>query len=112
MNFTEVTAAMTAAANVIAAQLTNTQANQLGAVFILLGQLLQTIAIIRPDDNAPPLQGSNIAAQGEAASPQGQSTSSQGQSAAPQGDDPAASEGKSPPSPSQSGDTAPPTATT
>lgn len=105
MNFTEVTAAMTAAANVIAAQLTNTQANQLGAVFILLGQLLQTIAIIRPDDNAPPLQGSNIAAQG-------QSTSSQGQSAAPQGDDPAASEGKSPPSPSQSGDTAPPTATT
>ncbi len=102
MNYAELTAALTAAANIIAAQLTNTQTNQLGAIFTLLGELLQTIAVIRPDDSTSPLQDSNPADQGDAAS-------SQGQGAAQQGDDPAATGGNAA---AQSGGVSPPTATT
>ena len=56
MNATEITVSVTAAANAIAAQLTNDQLNFLGAVLTLMGEMLQTIATIRPDPGSCDLE--------------------------------------------------------
>lgn len=53
MNSAEITASVTAAANVIAARLTDDQLNLLGAVLTLMGEVLQTIAALRPAQDFP-----------------------------------------------------------